>query len=134
MDIDPSIVVALIALLGTIICAFLNMDKYRKVDAVKLESRLTSIENTLETKLDPIWDAIMKELPKVLLSPHTPELDRLMTKALKVGFRNLPHIEAFELNDNLDKEYASEKDPLKRLVVSLVQIALSVENGGLANR
>lgn len=129
MVIEPSIIVAFIALLGTIIVALLDRGKYRKADAVYLENRLTSIENTLETKLEPIWKAIMKELPKLLINPHTPQLDRLINRGLDVGFENLPEIEAFELHTRLDEEYANEKKPLKRLVVSLVQIALSVENG-----
>ena len=125
---EASIVVALIALLGTIIIAILNREKYRKSDAVKLESRLTSIERTLETKLEPIWDCIMKELPKILISPHTPGLDRLLIRASSVGFKNLPEIEAFELYNRLDEAHALEGDKMKRIVVSLVKVALTTEN------
>lgn len=134
VHLDPSIIVAFIALLGTIIVGLFGREKYRKSDAVELENRLTSIENTLETKLEPIWDTIMKELPKLLISPHTPKIDDLMIKALDVGFENLPEKEAFELHKQLDEVYSKEKDSMKRLVVSLVQIALSVENGGLRAR
>jgi len=129
MVIDPSIIVAFIALLGTLIVALLGRDKYGKVEAIELENRLTSIENTLETQLEPIWDAIMKELPKILIAPHTPRIDSLIKKALDVGFKNLPKEEASELYHRLDEEYADEELPMKRLTVSLVKIALSVENG-----
>ena len=53
---DPSIVVAFISLLGTILVAFLTSGKMSKADAIRLEHRLTS----LESKLDPIWQAIIK--------------------------------------------------------------------------
>lgn len=127
---DPSIIVSFIALLGTLFVALLGREKYGKSDAVALEGRLTSIE----TKLDPIWDCIMKELPKLLISPHTPEVDKLITKALDIGFDNLPREEARELYNRLGERYAIEEHPMRRLAFSLVQIALSVENGGLANR
>ena len=35
---------------------------------------------TIKTKLDPIWDAMMTELPKLLISPHTPRMDELILK------------------------------------------------------
>lgn len=50
-------------------------------DIDKLKERVT----TLETKLSPFWFLIEKELPKLLHSPHTPELDHLLEKA---GFPN----------------------------------------------
>lgn len=127
MALDPSIYVALIALAGAIIVALLGRDKYGKNDAVLLEARLTSIENTIDTKLEPIWDAIMKELPKILISPHTPKLDALLEKALDVGFKNLQPEDATQIRVQLDRHYEVEENPMKRLTVSLIKIALSVE-------
>uniref|UniRef100_A0A6M3M567 Uncharacterized protein n=1 Tax=viral metagenome TaxID=1070528 RepID=A0A6M3M567_9ZZZZ len=131
MDVDPSIVVALISLLATIFVAFLGRDKLSKAEAVQLENRLTSIERALEDKLNPIWNAIMTELPKILISPHTPKLDILLKKALN-GFSHLSGEEAKTLAKGLDENYSADKknvDSAKRLVAVLIRSALRAEMG-----
>jgi len=126
--IEPSIIVAFISLFGLIIVALLNRDKYSRSEALDLERRLTSIENTLTTKLDPIWNVIIKELPKVLISPHTPRLDALLKKAMKIGFNKLTEVEAFELDERLTDAHAKQEAPMMRVAFSLVKVGLFVEN------
>ncbi len=98
MQIDTSIIVALIALLGTILVAALNFGKMSKADAIHLEHRLTG----LESKIEPIWEAILQEIPKLLISPHTPEFDDLVaTRALT----NMPLADVDKLLGLLNIEY-----------------------------
>lgn len=100
MQFDPSIIVALISLFGTIFVAAMNLGKMSKADAVKLEHRLTS----LEEKIEPIWEAIIKEIPRLLISPHSPEFDKLVEKSLK-GIDTLTPEELERLEELVDAEY-----------------------------
>ena len=99
MQLDPSIIVALIALLGTILVGAMNFGKMSKVDAVGLEHRLTS----LEEKIEPIWEAIIKEIPRLLISPHSPEFDKLVEKSLNGGDLTAEELE--QLKELVDAEY-----------------------------
>jgi len=47
-----------------------------------IEGDLKLIKFEIETKLAPVWNAIMTELPKILISEKTPELDKLLNKHL----------------------------------------------------
>jgi hypothetical protein len=82
MEIEPSVVIAFLSLLGIIFTAWVGRDKMSKTDALKLEIRLTTIEETIDNKLEPIWNIIISELPKILISPHSPEFDKLMIKTM----------------------------------------------------
>ena len=144
MQFDPSIVVALIALLGTAIMAFANRNKYDREDAVLLEQRLTALETamhhkvdtviftrleghidtlnqTLKDRLDPIWDAIMIELPKLLISPHLERLDDLIICATTNGAESLSNPERDELFTELEIHYINNKkeNAVKRLIATL---------------
>lgn len=144
MQFDASIVVALIALLGTAIMANANRSKYDREDAVLLEQRLTALETamqhkvdaviftrleghiealkqTLEDRLDPIWDAIMVELPKLLLSPHHQRLDSLILCATTNGAESLSPPERDELATALEIHYINNKkeNAVKRLIATL---------------
>lgn len=152
---EPSIIVALIALLGTLFTAVFatltGRNKYTRTEAVKLENRLTlfesdlnnkatkteflkikaqiaSIHQTLEDKLDPIWNAIMHELPKVLISPGHSELDSLIRQALN-GLETLNDDEIKILVEGLEKEYIgnSKADSGKRMVAILLKNGIKAQ-------
>ena len=119
MLLDPSVIVALISLLGTLIIGVLNFGKMSKADAIRLEHRLTS----LESKLDPIWQAIIKEIPKLLISPHTPEFDELVEKAMD-DLEAMTIGEVKRLMMLLDQEYivaVKEKNTGRAVGISLMK-------------
>ena len=85
MEIDVSLI---LSIAGAVI-AIISFVIARVGDARKNEHRFTLIESDLklirfeiETKLAPVWNAIMTELPKLLISEKTPELDKLLNKHL----------------------------------------------------
>ncbi len=144
MQFDTSIAVALIALLGTVILANANRNKYDRDDAVLMEQRLTALETamqhkvdtviftrleghidtlnqTLKDRLDPIWDAIMIELPKLLISPHLERLDDLIICATTNGAESLSNPERDELFTELEIHYINNKkeNAVKRLIATL---------------
>ena len=67
-----------------------------------LDKRLESIE----LKIDPLWDAIIKEIPKLLINPHTPQLDSLLRKGINQGWECLEPYEMNLLDELIDKEMA----------------------------
>lgn len=111
---------ALIALLGVFVTAFIGMGKFTRHEATQLETRLNSIENSIEilsNKVDPIWDAIMNEIPKLLIRESTPKLDVL----LKLASNDLKDMTPTQIQDMiglLDAEYekAIESDNAGRAV------------------
>ena len=118
MQVDP-VVMALISLLGTLIVGILNFGKMSKTDAIRLEHRLTS----LESKLDPIWQAIIKEIPKLLISPHTPEFDTLVEKAIG-NLEGMTIAEVKRLMVLLEEEYVvavKEKNTGRAVGLSLMK-------------
>lgn len=112
MQIDASIIVALISLLGTIFVGAMNFGKMSKADAVKLEHRLTSLEG----KIEPIWEAIIKEIPRLLISPHSPEFDKLVEKSL----------------DDINSLTPEEKKRLEELLNNEYEMAVEEKNSGRA--
>lgn len=85
VDIDVSLI---LSIAGAVI-AIISFVIARMGDARKSEHRFALIEGELklikfeiETKLAPVWNAIMTELPKILISEKTPELDKLLNKHL----------------------------------------------------
>lgn len=85
VEIDVSLI---LSIAGAVI-AIISFVIARMGDARKNEHRFTLIEGDLklikfeiETKLAPVWNAIMTELPKLLISEKTPELDKLLNKHL----------------------------------------------------
>lgn len=103
-----AIIVAIIALLGTLVTAYLTLGKLSKADAVKLESRLTALEQNqfsaddrrclhdLDTKMTTIWKFFERDLPAALTQPHTGRLDALLKEAKK-GIGNMKVDDAKEL-------------------------------------
>lgn len=81
--------VSLILSIAGVVIAIISFVIARMGDARKNEHRFTLMEGDLklikfeiETKLAPVWNAIMTELPKLLISEKTPELDKLLNKHL----------------------------------------------------
>lgn len=119
MPMETSIIVALLSLFGTLVIGILNFGKMSKADAIRLEHRLTS----LESKLEPIWQAIIKEIPKLLISPHTPEFDDLVEKAMD-NLEGMTITEVKRLMTLLDQEYdvaVKEKNTGRAVGISLMK-------------
>ena len=128
MQLDTAIIVALISLLGTIIVGAMNFGKMSKADAIRLEHRLTSLEG----KIEPIWEAIIKEIPRLLISPHSPEFDELVEKALKIGLDDMTPEEIERLRNLLDSEYdqAVEEKNSGR-AIGLVLMRAGIKGNGI---
>lgn len=122
MQIDASIIVAFISLLGTIIVGIINLGKMSKADAVVLEHRLTG----LESKIEPIWEAIIKEIPRLLISPHSPEFDDLVKKSIN-GLKAMTLEEIEKLLGLLNSEYekaVEEKDSGRAIGIVLMRAGI----------
>lgn len=119
MELEPSIIVALVSLIGTLFCAYLARDKVSKSDAVKLEARLVSIETCIETKLEPIWNTLIKELPKLLISPEHKELDKLVKKAMEDP-ASLNEEERCDTISGLEEHYLKKRNSNKRFAAMLL--------------
>ena len=87
----------------------------------EMKTDIQSIKNTLDTKVDPIWNVLMTELPKLLISPHTPRLDELVLKYTD-GLDNLSHDERCELLDILEDSFEPihPRDPVKSMVAVIM--------------
>jgi len=85
MEIDPSIIVALISLLGTIIVAVLNSGKMNKADAVELEHRLT----VMEKDLHHVQANMFSQEDRVCLTLVNERVENLMATIVKMGAQNL---------------------------------------------
>lgn len=114
VSVEPSFLLAVFSLFISVILALLTREKYSKDDAVKLENRLSTIEEILRSRLDPIWNVIMTELPKVLISPHTPEFDELIKKAIN-NFDLMDNQELLDLERCLVKNHLKHKNVDKKL-------------------
>lgn len=126
MPMDPAIIVALISLVGTILVAAMNIGKMSKADAVTLEHRLTS----LEEKIDPIWEAIIKEIPRLLISPHSPEFDKLVEKSLE-DIDSLTPEERERLEELLNEQYdqaVEEKNSGRAIGLVLMRAGIKSNN------
>lgn len=129
MQLDPTITVAFISLMGTLVVAALNQGKYTKADAVELERRLTKLEDS-SSKVDLLYDTLVVKGLQLLVSPHTPELDRLMKEAMN-GLDHLSEADAQKLCEGLDREYISnpEAEAGKRMVAVFIEAVVKKEKG-----
>ncbi|GAG28344.1 unnamed protein product [marine sediment metagenome] len=120
----------LIMSIAAMIFAFLG-------DARKLEHRLTSLESdrvdpskiaVLEARIEPIWLAITQQIPRLIISDSTPELDELIEKKLK-GNSPLTEAQDRRLMDLLDGEYIlAEKagNTSRAVAIALYRASLGV--------
>lgn len=77
-----------------------------------IKNRLTK----LETQMGPFWNLIERELPKLIHSPHTPEIDKLLEKMID---GTLTKLEAKDLKIKL-KEEMEMPDIAKKLAIILI--------------
>jgi len=136
-----ALLVALIALLGTLVTAYLSHGKFSKTDAVKYESRLTALEQNqftskdrrclhdIDTKMRTIWKFFERDLPAALTQPHTARLDELLTKA-KDGLGKMNVSDAKELL-SLIKAEETESIATEEKSQSIRRLKLSMYRGFL---
>lgn len=129
MPMEASIIVALISLFGTLVIGILNFGKMNKADAIRLEHRLTS----LESKIDPIWQAVIKEIPRLLISPHAPEFDALVEKAMDdLDGMTIADIKRLMVLLDVEYEHAIEtKDSGRAVGLVLMRAGLKGTTGDL---
>ncbi len=96
VEVSSSFIFSILSLLfsaASIVYSYMN-------SARRLEHRLTSLEH----KIEPVWDAIRNEIPKLLLRPHTAELDELIEKSMN-GLKTMNEVQVNRLLQLLDAEY-----------------------------
>jgi hypothetical protein len=81
-----------------------------------LKNRLTK----LETQMQPFWGIIERELPKLIHSPHTPEIDALLEEMMN---GTLTKEKAKDLKDRLKAEL-NVPDVGKKLAITLIILRL----------
>lgn len=90
----------------------------------KMQQDIQKINTTLETKVEPIWSVLMTELPKLLISPHTPRFDELVLKYTN-GIEQMSYNEMCELLNMLEGRFdpIHTEEPSKALVAAaMVQV------------
>lgn len=91
----------ILGIIGTSVSILAMVYSYTN-SAKRLEHRLT----TLELKIEPIWDAVRREIPKLLISNRNPrhsEFDELVQKAMRD--QDMTNIEVTRLLHLLESEY-----------------------------
>lgn len=129
---DAGVAIAVISLLGTIVAAYMSQDKLSKKDAVELEKRLSSIENAIRYKLDPLWAVIEREIPKILVRADTPKLDALLFKLGNNGFDNTATADLEEtlclVSDQIVMLNMGEHENLRMRAFALVFLKAAVDS------
>ena len=89
---------------------------------VDIEKRLT----LLETKITPFWNWVDRELPKILHSPHTPELDKLLEDYKYKESMSIDDLERLKclINDEIKK---TAKDKILLYTLFLMNLDLYIE-------
>jgi len=87
-----------LGIIGTSISLIAMVYSYTN-SAKRLEHRLT----TLELKIEPIWDAVRREIPKLLINPLAGEFNVLMQKAMNE--LDMTNAELTRLKQLVDSEY-----------------------------
>lgn len=90
-----------------------------------IQSDIRDINNIIDTKVEPVWNVIIKELPKILISPHTPRFDELVYKYTN-GIEEMTHPEMCELIDMLTVRFdpVHTKEPSKAIVAAIMREVL----------
>jgi len=141
VEVNVSIFLALIALVSSVCVASISAraiaGKQDKNDAVAMEHRMTDIENAITYKLNPLWTAIEREIPKLLLKKDTIELDNLLNKMHDGGLDYFSPEELRRLSCLLDDEYqkaSQEEDDGKRGRAFVLVLVRGVVNGKIHER
>ncbi len=111
MDVNLFEAFTVVAFLMSVASFYFSRQERSTAQVKELENRLT----TLELKIEPIWDAVRREIPKLLINPLTGEFNVLMQKAMN----------ELEMTD-------AEVTRLKQLVDGEYEKALRDENKGRA--
>jgi len=88
----------------------------------ELKNRITR----LETQMQPFWTIIEKEIPKLLHSPHTPEIDVLLDK-MSQGILTIE--EAKDLRNRLKYELEIPDSGKKIAIILLLTRLDQIING-----
>lgn len=90
----------------------------------------------LEERLTPLWDMIIKELPKILISPHTQELDEFIRMYMN-GFEHMTKDELLKMKELLEAEFnkgQGAKDSLKVTVATITLSTIKAKLGYLGEK
>lgn len=85
-------------------------------------NKLSERIKDLEVKIGLFWKIVEQEIPKILHSPHTPEIDVLLEKVMG---GNITSDEAYELKCKLKGELDTETD--KTRVISMILLMARLE-------
>lgn len=121
MEVDVGLI---LSIAGTAIGA-VSFILARVGDARKLEHRLTAIEE----KINPIWNVIIGELPKLLIKEDTPRLDELLRLAIN-GRSTMTDRQIHEMTCLLDEEYEKSRaagDSGRAIGIALFRATLKEE-------
>ncbi len=113
MEVDLFEAFTVVAFLMSVASFYFSRQERSTAQVKELENRLTS----LELKIEPLWEAVRREIPRLLLgNPGFAEDSSLMQKAMKE--EKLTDIEVKRLMEYLNNEYqkAIEKDDKGRAV------------------
>ncbi len=113
MEVDLFEAFTVVAFLMSVASFYFSRQERSTAQVKELENRLTS----LELKIDPLWEAVRREIPKLLLgNPGLGGNSDLVQKAMKE--EKLTDNEVKRLMDYLNNEYqkAIEKDDKGRAV------------------
>jgi len=126
MDVNLFEAFTVVAFLISTASFYFSRQKTATTQVKELENRLTS----LELKIEPIWDAIRLQIPKLLISPHTREFDRLILKSIE-GLNDMTAIETKRLIELLDIEYEKaikEKDSGRAIGIALMKAGIKADS------
>jgi len=107
----------------SIIISIISFYYARRNDSTKMENRITKLEAAIELKVNPLWQVVISEIPKLLISPHTPVLDGYVRKGIKSGWKSLEDAEFTHLEELIDQEIVA---------ISLSLSSLSQKDRGIA--
>jgi len=118
----------ILGIIGTTISLIALVYSYTN-SAKRLEHRLT----TLELKIEPIWDAVRREIPKLLINPLSGEFKELMQKAMNE--LEMTNIEVKRLLKFLDDEYQRAiSDANKGRAVGIALFRATLRSDDLARK
>ncbi len=99
MEVDLFEAFTVVAFLMSVASFYFSRQEKSSAQVKELENRLT----TLELKIEPIWDAVRREIPKLLINPLTGEFNVLMQKAMNE--LEMTDAEVTRLKQLVDDEY-----------------------------
>ena len=99
MDVNLFEAFTVVAFLMSVASFYFSRQERSTAQVKELENRLT----TLELKIEPIWDAVRREIPKLLINPLTGEFNVLMQKAMNE--LEMTDAEVTRLKQLVDDEY-----------------------------